>query len=281
MRHILGFTLLIVTANTFMLCGQTNSIPGNPVTINGRLGIGTTDPKELVHVSVPNGNFYGGIRFGQGLMLGREGANDVWLFSNSSSSTSYLSSAEASGYAQFLGYHGWHTAPGGTAGTPIPFTERMRLSNAGGLSLGSAYVGIDPGAGSMIISGSVGIRTTNLTSALTVNGVVESGSGGFKFLDGSIQTRAAVGGTQGPPGPQGSQGPTGPPGLPVHTSAVCASNVSLNQAVTSSCRFKTVSFSSVPGGSCNVTADTGSCSAGASASQFGQTAAVCAVCSPN
>jgi hypothetical protein len=38
-------------------------------------------------------------------------------------------------------------------------TERMRLGPSGGLSLGSTYVGTDPGAGSMIIEGNVGIES--------------------------------------------------------------------------------------------------------------------------
>jgi hypothetical protein len=41
--------------------------------------------------------------------------------------------------------------------------------------------------------GKVGIGTTTPTSPLTVNGVIESTSGGFKFPDGSVQTTSAAG----------------------------------------------------------------------------------------
>jgi len=55
--------------------------------------------------------------------------------------------------------------------------------------------------------GSVGIGTTQASSPLTVNGVIQSTSGGIKFPDGSIQKTATL---QGPPGSQGPQGPAGP-----------------------------------------------------------------------
>lgn len=93
---------------------------------------------------------------------------------------------------------------------------------------------------------------------------------------------AAIFNAQGPagaPGVPGATGPQGPPGPAVRTSAVCASNVPLN-IVSSGCRNTPLFFKSVPGGACNVTADTGSCSAVGAASSFGSTAAVCAVCAP-
>lgn len=46
-------------------------------------------------------------------------------------------------------------------------------------------------------SGNVGIGTTNPSSLLTVNGLIESSSGGIKFPDGTVQTTAASSGTGG------------------------------------------------------------------------------------
>ena len=86
-------------------------------------------------------------------------------------------------------------------------------------------------------------------------------------------------GAQGPAGLTGSQGPAGPP---FHTIAICASNVVPAQ-LGSGCNGRTVVYKSVPGGSCNVTADTGSCSAAGSTVTvpFVQyTCAVCSICAP-
>ena len=44
------------------------------------------------------------------------------------------------------GDHSWATAPSGTAGAALTWTERMRLFNSGGLSLGNTT---DPGAGNL------------------------------------------------------------------------------------------------------------------------------------
>ena len=96
-------------------------------------------------------------------------------------------------------------------------------------------------------------------------------------------------GDPGPQGPQGAQGPAGltgsqgPAGPPFHTIALCASNVSPNLAGSSGCLGRTVVFKSVPGGSCNVTSDTGSCSATGSTVTVPfvtYTNAVCSICAP-
>ncbi len=57
------------------------------------------------------------------------------------------------------------------------------------------YVRNQAGLRTAYFGGSVGIGTQSFTSKLTVNGMVQSLSSGFKFPDGSVQTSAAGGGS--------------------------------------------------------------------------------------
>jgi hypothetical protein len=49
----------------------------------------------------------------------------------------YVASANATRYQQLAGAHAWYTAPSGTAGNAISFTQAMTLNAAGNLLLGS------------------------------------------------------------------------------------------------------------------------------------------------
>jgi hypothetical protein len=58
-------------------------------------------------------------------------------------SGTYLATAAASYYRQLTGAHSWHTAPSGTAGTAITFTQAMTLDASGRLQLGTTTSGGD------------------------------------------------------------------------------------------------------------------------------------------
>jgi hypothetical protein len=118
----------------------------------------------------------------------------------------------------------------------------------------------------------VGIGTTSPTSPLTVNGTVETTSGGIKFPDGTVQITATLKGDTGPTGPTGRQGatgaqgptgstgttgytgPPGPAGPPVKTVAACNVGGGSCQVV---CVVRTIVQQVAP---CSVTSDTGPCS---------------------
>ena len=107
----------------------------------------------------------------------------------------------------------------------------------------------------------LGIFDTRPAEALSVGGSIET-SGAIVFRDGTRQTTAMREGPRGPTGPRGprgqtgSRGPEGPSGL-VQTSAVCAqAQGTANRSC--SCSNNTVSVVDAP---CEVTSQTGSCSA--------------------
>lgn len=95
--------------------------------------------------------------------------------------------------------------PDPTLAQPSNWNEEHNLTLSAGVVLGrntsaagdaqELPIAVDP-------SGKVGINTTSPGSPLTVAGVVESTSGGFKFPDGTTQTTAATGGGGGSAGLQ-------------------------------------------------------------------------------
>jgi hypothetical protein len=248
----------IATVLSIALCAsaQTNSIPGSPVVVSGQLGVGTVSPAAGFQVDIegPGGApLLIGAPLWPGFIVRRNDDTVFQLF-------------ERSDYTD----------------------HSVQLGTPSG-SQGSLYF---------------------MTGGLQQLGVSSTGNlrlyrGGLVFSDGSVQTSAATS-NQGPPGPQGPigqigpqgpkgvqgpPGPTGPPGStgpPVHSSAVCSSLVPLATTYASGCQSKTIALNVVPGGSCSLTSDTGPCSANGSytAATNGSTprpnsAAVCAVCSPN
>jgi hypothetical protein len=105
--------------------------------------------------------------------------NSYWNGSN----YIYKTTAEAARYDMITGQHQWYTAPSGTAGNAISFTQAMTLTAAGGLTVGGTT---DPGAGRILAEGSgtshyvasskAGITTTYLiTDASGANVQVDGG----------------------------------------------------------------------------------------------------------
>jgi hypothetical protein len=88
-------------------------------------------------------------------------------FFNSAGSAIYLNTAQASRYEQYQGVHAWYTAPSGTAGNAITFTQAMTLTASGNLGIGTT---------SPIGGGGASDKT------LSVN----SGAGAASFITGMV-----------------------------------------------------------------------------------------------
>ena len=100
----------------------------------GNLGLGVTPSAWY------NSNNYVALQVGNASLFGRNSVNsELYLssniFDNSSGTPTYITTDFASRYVQNDGVHSWLTAPSGTAGNAITFTQAMTLTAAGYLSV--------------------------------------------------------------------------------------------------------------------------------------------------
>ena len=113
-----------------------NSVGGSytkQLTLNtsGNLGLGVTPSawgSGLKAIQLTGGSMWGNssvIQFSQNNFY--NGTNYI-----------YSTTAQASDYYQYLGTHVWRTAPSGTAGNAITFTQAMTLDASGNLGIGTS-----------------------------------------------------------------------------------------------------------------------------------------------
>ena len=125
---------------------------------NGNLGIYNNTSGAYALQFASTGNVGVGVNPSAGWVQGKAlevgfAGNGIWgryadevhltnnyYFSTATSSRLYASTAGASDYEQFNGAHIWYTAPSGTAGTAVTFTERMKITSAGVLELTSGQL---------------------------------------------------------------------------------------------------------------------------------------------
>jgi len=112
------------------------------------------------------------------------GAN---LFYNASVQPIYKSTGFASTYGQYLGKHEWYTAPSGTAGNVITFTQAMTLDASGNLLVGLTTAGTTAAKTIQIANGTA--PTANVTGGQLY---VESGALKYRGSSGTITTIAAA-----------------------------------------------------------------------------------------
>jgi hypothetical protein len=103
------------------------------ITSGGNLGLGVTPSAWS--------SSYRAFQFGATGVLWANATGTDWYLGNneiynSSNQLVYLTNGKASEYFQFDGKHIWNTAPSGTAGNAISFTQAMTLFSTGNLGIG-------------------------------------------------------------------------------------------------------------------------------------------------
>jgi hypothetical protein len=147
---------------------------------SGNLGLGVTPSawgtaSSRRAIELPGGGNIWGQNFG-----GSNPSMQVYCNAYESSTGSrYVNSAHASGYQQNAGTHAWFTAPSGTAGNAISFTQAMTLNASGNLGLGTTTPGcridiLSPNNTSLDPTIRVNSNNAAVNTALSYDGLVGS-----------------------------------------------------------------------------------------------------------
>jgi hypothetical protein len=122
-----------VPAGTFYLRNSSDGLTALQVTASGNLGLGVTPSAWFSTVKAID------ISTATALWAGGNGqpALGYNVFVNTSGNLIYKTSEFASRYEQISGQHQWFTAPSGTAGNAISFTQAMTLFANGDLAVGA------------------------------------------------------------------------------------------------------------------------------------------------
>jgi hypothetical protein len=102
----------------------------------GNLGLGVTPSAWLSGIRAMQVGSEGGAFIAGNTSSGGTASFGLNAYVNSNSDFIYGASSEASYYAQSAGQHRWFTAPSGTAGNNITFTQAMTLDASGNLLVG-------------------------------------------------------------------------------------------------------------------------------------------------
>lgn len=149
---------------------QTNGTSRLSVRDSGNIGIGTTAPADLLDIRGPSYAY---------VQVGTDGTS-----SSQEAGVHILTKSSGGDELGDSTTKGWEIV-----GLPDAYSTASQQNSLNFYYYdGSSWQNdlyIDP-------TGNVGIGTTSTTSLLTVNGVVESTSGGIKFPDGTTQTTATV-----------------------------------------------------------------------------------------
>ena len=192
-----GVSLFSDAAGKLAFYDQNAGVTRLTLDSSGNLGLGVTPSgwslSGLAAMQVKNGGLYG------------YDLTEVGVTSNAyygSSSWRYISSAQATRFVQVSGQHQWFTAPSGTAGNAISFSQSMTLDASGKLMVGTTspdgqftinnatapYMSIRRADSTVLYFGSA---NTLISGGSTSDGAI-SASNALVFTSGGFTERARI-----------------------------------------------------------------------------------------
>ena len=134
--------VLLQAAGTLYL--YTNNAEAARIDTSGNLGLGVTPIGWGGNVLCLHGDSALAFQGANGLITANAYYNGGWK---------YTTTAAASYYYQIGGAHQWTTAPSGTAGNPITFTQAMTLDASANLLVGTTSTSVTNGGYAFLING--------------------------------------------------------------------------------------------------------------------------------
>jgi hypothetical protein len=150
------------------------------LTKDGNLGLGVTPSAWSGATAIEVGSGSYASVSGSGTYGGAYTSNAYY-----NSGWKYIASNNATLYQQLGGAHAWHTAPSGTAGNAISFTQAMTLDASGNLGVGNTNPASYGGFVTQLAS-SIALHSNSISGAAGLN-LYENGVGRFSLrtLNGS------------------------------------------------------------------------------------------------
>jgi len=139
-----GYATVVYSGGAYPMAFYTNDTERIRITSAGNVGIGVT-PSSFSGVT--------GLQVVAAALSSNTSTSGMFLSANSffdGSSDRYINTKQASRYYQLEGNHVWDSAASGTAGNVVTFTERMRITSAGYVLLGT-YTAAATNPGRLII----------------------------------------------------------------------------------------------------------------------------------
>ena len=199
-----GFNITNTTASTWSLY----SFGSNDATLQNSFGIYHQNGTSFLQITqagnvgigvTPSAWNYGKvIEFGGGSIFTDSGNNECSIVQGAYNNAGwkYKYTGLAVGLASnYLGTHAWYTAPSGTAGNAITFTQAMTLDASGNLLVGKTSAGAGAVGVQLESLGGVVSTLAGSTSATNTLIVYSTGAAAYRFyvgLDGTVNATNAT-----------------------------------------------------------------------------------------